>query len=405
MTSDTLTLRFHHGGTIVNEGIGLKYVGGYIHNEVVKEDKLSRIELLWVLNGLGYENCGSIFYNNGINGRLFLVLNDRNVITMVNCKGENEIVEIFVDKTDDAKTSGAQNDARVDIVANMVIDTISNTDEEDNEGYQCVETNLADLQVDLQADLQDDHGENDDDADLSLDSSSDEGPVSGKDSDEDVDDVDINIDDSDASEFDEDLARVRESIARNIKRDRSNKKRAKAPIEVQLGPLGTDKVYDPTAYRHKRDKEDFITGDEDYIGSSDVDSFDSNEDDDDGPKRRRRTRVHYVPQWEEPVLETGMIFKNVQEFRDAVGFYAVKRGAKVNCDPNDSERVRARCNGKQGCPWELFASINKKDKKLQSEYILSNHTCSKTNKNRHCNSKFISMFFKEKVTETPETKI
>ncbi|WCJ20804.1 hypothetical protein M5689_003009 [Euphorbia peplus] len=295
---------------------------------------MSRLEMLWVLHDLGYDSCGSIFYKNGMTGKLFGVENDRDVITMVNCIGDSGIVEVFVDRThsldfNESHTGGAHRDARVDTVANMVINTIPNTEEEINEGYDLVE---IDLQVG--------DGEKDEDADLSTDSSSEE---SSDNSEKDPDyDRDVNVHDSDASEFEEDLARVRESIARDKKRDRSNRKRRKAPVAVQLGPLRRDKVYDPSIHKHERDKEGLIAGDEEYIRSSDLESF-ATDDDEEGPRKRRTTRVHYNPAWEDPVFEVGMIFKTVQDFRDAVTLYAVKRGARLKCDPNDSERCRAKC--------------------------------------------------------------
>ncbi|WCJ44123.1 hypothetical protein M5689_024813 [Euphorbia peplus] len=139
------TIRLHHGGRVVIEGNELNYFGGVIYDETgIDEDTLSRINLLWIVKELGYDSCGSLCYRNGKSGDILVLLDDIDVLTMVNCKGKEGFVEVFIDKTVDAKDNGTHidNNVTVDMVANMVINTIPIAHEVVNERVETFHPDL-----------------------------------------------------------------------------------------------------------------------------------------------------------------------------------------------------------------------------------------------------------------------
>ena len=80
-----------------------------------------------------------------------------------------------------------------------------------------------------------------------------------------------------------------------------------------------------------------------------------------------------------------MIFKSVDEFREALSKYAVARGVKLTIRPNERKRVKVKC--KEGCPWLLFDSLDRKSNNFIIKTYNLVHKCYKSNRNRLCNSK------------------
>ncbi|XP_052181964.1 uncharacterized protein LOC127794758 [Diospyros lotus] len=98
-----------------------------------------------------------------------------------------------------------------------------------------------------------------------------------------------------------------------------------------------------------------------------------------------------------------MIFNSVDEFREVVSKYAMVRGVKLTIRPNERKRVRVKY--KEGCPWLLFGSLDRKSNKFIIKTYNSVHKCYKSNRNRLCNSKFIARHFRERILSQPEIKI
>ncbi|XP_065876667.1 uncharacterized protein [Euphorbia lathyris] len=98
-----------------------------------------------------------------------------------------------------------------------------------------------------------------------------------------------------------------------------------------------------------------------------------------------------------------MVFENVHQFREAICNYAVRKGVQLTIRPNDSDRVRARCI--KTCGWHLFGSLEKISHNFIIKTYFPVHTCYKTNTNRHCSTKFLSKYFKDKVIENPGIRV
>lgn len=98
-----------------------------------------------------------------------------------------------------------------------------------------------------------------------------------------------------------------------------------------------------------------------------------------------------------------MVFEDVNEFRDVVTKYVLQRGVKLEKYVNESKKVRVRC--REGCPWLLYASINKSTNDFQIKTYNPKHRCIKTTRNSMCNAKFLHKHFKDRISEQPNMKI
>ncbi|XP_065851235.1 uncharacterized protein [Euphorbia lathyris] len=150
------------------------------------------------------------------------------------------------------------------------------------------------------------------------------------------------IDDDNGSEQDEEDQEVRQSV-KSYRRERSRSNKLVDNNVLDLGEVGTDKKLE--CYLREGNKYDgLLGGDEEYIASSNVDSFASDDGGEDHETHKRVKRayrkVHYDPACEEPLWELGMIVKFVYEFREAVAKYVVKRGVDLVFAKNDHHRVR-----------------------------------------------------------------
>lgn len=93
--------------------------------------------------------------------------------------------------------------------------------------------------------------------------------------------------------------------------------------------------------------------DEPYYDSSNVDSFVSESEgekvSDNGEKggqlkaRRKSNKVVFNPSCEKVIWQVGQVFKNINEFKEALTKYALKKGVQQDKKKNGQKRVRAKC--------------------------------------------------------------
>ena len=90
--------------------------------------------------------------------------------------------------------------------------------------------------------------------------------------------------------------------------------------------------------------------DEQYIGSSELDSDDRWDELDtkvvegvDLPARRKSKKVRFDPDCVVAIFELGMVFENAIEFRMVVEEYDVEYKVKLKLRPNEKHRVRVKC--------------------------------------------------------------
>lgn len=95
-----------------------------------------------------------------------------------------------------------------------------------------------------------------------------------------------------------------------------------------------------------------------------------------------------------------MVFESAKQFRKVVAEYAVKYKDRLKLKPNESHRVRVKCEDKK-CKWLLFASIDKDFGDFMVKNYYSVHVCITSTKNKLCTFKFITNKFKDEITCQP----
>ena len=74
-----------------------------------------------------------------------------------------------------------------------------------------------------------------------------------------------------------------------------------------------------------------------------------------------------------------MVFQNVQEVRDGIAKYAIKKGLGVNLKKNELNRIRAQCQ--KNCPWTLFISKESNNDNLIVKTYKPHHNYNIVNNN------------------------
>ncbi|XP_060178275.1 uncharacterized protein LOC132608233 [Lycium barbarum] len=158
-----------------------------------------------------------------------------------------------------------------------------------------------------------------------------------------------------------------------------------------------------------------LAGDEPYYPSDEAASFETDpddiSDDDEGVVKQRvkakrwklTNRVVFDKTSKKIVWETGLQFESVNEFRTAVTKYAVHEHVAIEKCINEPTRVRVRCV--EGCPWLLFASLDSRTNNFVVKTYNPIHMCDPTNRNKLCNTKFLSSHYNERIKEQPNIRI
>ncbi|KAG5598442.1 hypothetical protein H5410_029812 [Solanum commersonii] len=193
---------------------------------------------------------------------------------------------------------------------------------------------------------------------------------------------------------------------------RKRKERVPADTEkVPVGEAGADLGFDETQ-TGKISVEGRLGGDEPYFASSDDGSFEIDEDEFSDKcvesekvhlpktvKRRRRPnnqKIIHNPTTKKVIWQLGMVFADVNEFRRA------KRVQIEKC-VNEPKRVRCRC--KEGCPWLLFACLDKTTNDFMIKTYNPKYSCNSTTRNYLSNAKFISTHFRKRINEQPNIRV
>ncbi|WCJ21365.1 hypothetical protein M5689_003524 [Euphorbia peplus] len=323
MGDTNFQVKWHHGGHVRAHG---NYIGGCV--EVLGPydwEKMSRLELLWVIREhFKYKYCGPLYYKR--NSQFVEIVQDGDIWDMIKGHNSGDIVELFVEYVDEGAQvlDRAYNNDELASVANMCITPSSSFNESHKEGHQPIEaeTNEEERVNEEQ------QAEEDNDGNLE---GKDEQEGDGNSEKEDVRDLeksddgsnttkdelyDVELDDDEASNTDEEVAEIKTTVS-SYRRARSRRNRGIGKKEIELREAGPDTgFHDWLKQGNKYDG--LLGGDEEYIGSSDVDSFASDaEEEGEVPSRRRHLRIHYDPNCEVVLFELGMVFKCVDQFRDA----------------------------------------------------------------------------------------
>ncbi|KAL4348343.1 hypothetical protein GQ457_17G016720 [Hibiscus cannabinus] len=148
----------------------------------------------------------------------------------------------------------------------------------------------------------------------------------------------------------------------------------------------------------------------DYIPSDDPGEYGETDEESDDDicgayrgKGKKSLGAKYDPSCAFPLWEIGLKFEDHKQFKEAVRKYAIAKGVALKFKKSEPKRVRVCC--KAGCPWTLFASIDKKLDCFSVKTYYPVHKCSRTNKNHMMNSKHVEKVYKEKILVDPKMKV
>ena len=88
-------------------------------------------------------------------------------------------------------------------------------------------------------------------------------------------------------------------------------------------------------------------------------------------------------------LENGMVFTNVNEFREALRDFAIQEGFELLRVKNDKTRVTAHC-ASDGCPWRIYAAITLDEITFRIKTYDSQHTCIRSSKDSNATFTWIA---------------
>ncbi|XP_070049454.1 uncharacterized protein [Nicotiana tomentosiformis] len=142
----------------------------------------------------------------------------------------------------------------------------------------------------------------------------------------------------------------------------------------------------------KKNLDDIFCGDEPYYGSSEACSFETDYEAD-GEEVEQKI-----------VWELGLVFDNIDKFREAVTKYAIQEKKQIEKYVNGPGKVRVKCS-KEGCKWLLFASVYENSNNFMVKTYYPINKCGETNKNYICNSKYLAKRFRDRIIEHPNIRI
>ena len=218
----------------------------------------------------------------------------------------------------------------------------------------------------------------------------------------------------DDNEVDEELKAFRENLRQEKRNEAAtSKKRIKKSFknqEVEIGEAGIDKGFEDI-FKNKAAKYiGRLGGNEEFIGSSDEPSEDSDEELDvlaqlgvDLPSRRKSNKLRYDSSSSVSFFELGMIFESATQFRKAVANYVVQHKVQLRLKPNEPHRVKVKCEGK--CKWEIFASLDKDSGNFFVKKYYPAHRCISKNKNRLCTAKYVEMKMRDRIISQPDMRV
>ncbi|WOL16958.1 hypothetical protein Cni_G25746 [Canna indica] len=100
-------------------------------------------------------------------------------------------------------------------------------------------------------------------------------------------------------------------------------------------------------------------------------------------------------------LENGLLFLDVNEFREALQDYTIQEGFEIQRIKNEKARVTARC-AINGCTWRIHASPTPDGVSYKIKTYNPDHNCIRTIRNSNANSTWIAKRLQSKLVADPE---
>lgn len=399
---DVITLRFHHGGKLINNGDIVDYVGGTV-SQLCKYDPdyITGPGIIdYVSTVLGSKNVKNVYYlipGQSLAEGLRAVGYDKGVIDMCEYAKKNPVVEIYSDH-DHEQIVSTDDDSEgfVEVLTDVNIE-----EQTDNEGVEEIEVDV--LQTDNEKDIEYE-GVGDTDSDISS-------------------NCDWLV------ESDEELLVARQNLRAAKEREKSEKKRNRRRKmdedteeeneegneggndkhvdvdEIGQGPddEGGQRPVDEGGQRAQAENWDEIDLDSDELHTPETSE---NEDDEVIPTNiRKRKHLEFNPKTDIKNVEfsVGMKFTNHREFKEAVKQYAIGKKYNVWFSKNARDKIQVKCA--EGCPWNLWASVLKHENTFTVKSYNNVHKCTNKQKNRQVNARFLAKHYYDKIKACPFWKL
>ncbi|WCJ24295.1 hypothetical protein M5689_006267 [Euphorbia peplus] len=410
MGDSFLKLGVHHKGKFeINNAIKVvEYINGVytVLDPLLDFDKMSYPNMWSYLKDIGYEKAQQLYYKCKITNQFLLVFDDTSVLDAISKLKNGDKFDLFIDHYDPLHVE----DGIVDDVVSLGNENLVDEQFTNNEAEFLFEE-LLDVQeppASLVVDQQDDNVFN-------LSNIISVGDL-GEEQDAQINrerrrEQHTNLDDmlfpvsflTDDDE--EELQEAREKLKVYKK---SNNKGCKQ------GEIDREEVSNDKAFENFDAEDDKVaTSDEssesahesDYFSSDEEGSYYSGTDEElDEVFRRHSSTMWFDPTTTIPIFCTGMVFYNVEQFRNAVAIYALRKTLGVHFVKNEKERVQAHCV--ENCPWVLFASNeSKKDKTFKVKTYIPQHKCKTVRKSVFANAAYLSKHYKQIVQLKPNIKL
>ncbi|CAN6304592.1 unnamed protein product [Urochloa humidicola] len=351
--TDEFSLEVHHGGFFLGSGHLRSYVGGKI-------DWFDRIECdtwsgLWFedfLQQLGYENNPSIKFYWLLPGKtladgLRIIISDHDTNVMAKMVEKFQTLVVYVDHQDNFV------DARWDdVVANPLVDLpkvvsprkVDYVERRPGEKLPVFYNDLEKGRVEQGSSKQHLSEDNTDESDLE---------------EETFIDSDYEIDGGDEDLF-EDNVDMEVNAVKDNKKARGSK-------------LKTFQTSRPAAVNDEDDS------DEEALELPDSDG------EGEGMVKFRSWREEDK---NNPTFFVGQMFPSVQKLRETITEYSARNRVEIKMPRNESRRLRAHCA--EGCPWNLYASMDSRVKSFVVKTYYAVHNCQKEWVLKRCTSRWLA---------------
>ncbi|XP_057740328.1 uncharacterized protein LOC130957490 [Arachis stenosperma] len=100
-------------------------------------------------------------------------------------------------------------------------------------------------------------------------------------------------------------------------------------------------------------------------------------------------------------LDLAMEFENLEQFKKAVRKYNINISKSIFFPRVDSTRYKTICYD-EDCPWQIYCAKRSYPLSFQVKTFINEHTCSRVNKNKFADAKWIVDDIKDKIRDYPK---
>ena len=382
---DNLAVRFHFGGSFLNTGGQLQYVGGRTGMSEVELDKISYPEIKGHLaDHVTHSSCYRLHWLKPgcqLSDGLLLLTDDASCQWMADNVTDGGAADIYVEEVygmqcAEQSPEKKDKDWRSFMQFYRSPPKISQ-DYNEAEGYISGRSEYEQSYVD---------GSADDEVDGA------DGNAHEDSSDNDTSDEEYKQPLEDDSSADDEEGQQFKKFAKEIKRNIKAKK-----LGVHGSQLGEIRLEDVVAEVPNLDDP----------GSPCYDSSDaySYEEDSDGETQRWKSiENRYDSKAAVPIFTLGMAFRSSRQFKKAVVKYGIATHKHIKFVKDEKKKVRAMCTWK-GCKWLIYGSITSRSDWFKVVTFVDEHTCPPRRDNKLVTSNLIAKHYYSEIKDNPTWKV